>query len=428
MKKTLSLLLAASAISLQAQTLLVNDFENGLGGAYVAVDGTCEVIANPNADSSNSSANVLKIISTNFAQVGFPVTLPAGKTLNDYTGIRFQAAILPESNNIHWIGFNVGVSQDKETMDIIDPANGNGAAWGDGVELKWVDVELLFNEQTLAEKLAGYTSNERNIMIKLGRAQFNYAVDNIRLIEKEVKDPNAIFTFETMDLGASSRCGMPWAGSCEVTTNPYNTSGINTSSKCLHIVNPEFSPVTLSNSLPEGKTWSDYKGIKLDVCFTVGESLPWGGIEIGVRTDNGQHIKFGSAYDDNGDETAAWGDCTIGTWMPITLGIKESLVTDDAKNVPTLYIRLMKSNMEYLLDNVTLIPATGLSIENSTVSSFSAIGGKGQVTISMEEDSRIYIVTIDGKQVAAEKMAAGTHTIPMTPGLYIINKIKVLVY
>ena len=30
MKKILSLLLAASAMSLQAQTLLVNDFENGL--------------------------------------------------------------------------------------------------------------------------------------------------------------------------------------------------------------------------------------------------------------------------------------------------------------------------------------------------------------------------------------------------------------
>ena len=81
MKKILSLLLAASAMSLQAQTLLVNDFENGLGGAYVAVDGSCEVIGNPSINDGNNSANVLKITSTNFAQVGFPVSLPNGKTL-----------------------------------------------------------------------------------------------------------------------------------------------------------------------------------------------------------------------------------------------------------------------------------------------------------------------------------------------------------
>lgn len=430
MKKILSLLLAASAMSLQAQTLLVNDFENGLGGAYVAVDGSCEVIGNPSINDGNNSANVLKITSTNFAQVGFPVSLPNGKTLNDYAGIRFQAAILPgnDPSKIHWIGFNVGVSDNKESMDLIDPESGNGTAWGDGVELKWVDVELLFNETLLAEKLTTYTSDERNVMIKLGRAEFIYAVDNIRLIEKEIKDPNAIFTFETMDLGVSNRCQMPWAGSCEIVENPYKT-GINTSDKCLHIVNPECSPVTLANALPDGKNWSDYKGINFDICFIKGESLPWGSIEIGVRADNGEHTKFGSVYDENGEETAAWGECTLDTWMPIELSIKDNLVTDNVKGVSTLYIRLMKNNMEYLLDNVTLVPISSeTDIKNSIIQGFSVVGVKGETIVTLEKDMVVSIVTIDGKQVLSQRMVAGKHNISLPAGLYIINKNKVVVY
>ena len=85
MKKIFTILSLAAAFSMgmQAQTLLVNDFENGDGGAYVAVDGTCEVIDNPATDGINNSAKALQINSTNFAQVGFPVNLPEGRTLAD---------------------------------------------------------------------------------------------------------------------------------------------------------------------------------------------------------------------------------------------------------------------------------------------------------------------------------------------------------
>lgn len=87
MKKTLSLLCAACiAVGMQAQTYMVNDFESGLNGANAAWGGTAELIDNPCSSSDNSSTKVLKVVSTEFANVAIPLNLPEGKTLADYTG------------------------------------------------------------------------------------------------------------------------------------------------------------------------------------------------------------------------------------------------------------------------------------------------------------------------------------------------------
>ena len=435
MKKIFTILSLAAAFSMgmQAQTLLVNDFENGDGGAYVAVDGTCEVIDNPATDGINNSAKALQINSTNFAQVGFPVNLPEGRTLANYTAVRFQALVLPGNSNTSWIGFNVGVSQDYETMDLIDPTNGNGAAWGDCVENTWIEVELAFNEDLLNQFLATYTSDVRNVMIKLGRAEFVYAVDNIRLVEKEMlDDPNTIFTFETMDLGPNTRCGMPWSGSCEVVENPY-TNGINTSAKCLEVNGVECSPVTLAGALPEGHTWNDYTGVKFDLCIISGDDVAWAGIECGVRQDSGNHVKFGGAYDDAGGETAAYGDALQGTWQEITLTFNTNLYADainENASVPTLYLRLMKNNLTYLIDNITLTSESGAvtTITNNTQKAAQIYGMQKAVVINANEALAVNVYGIDGKLVAARKLQAGHHEIALEAGIYIVNGKKVVVY
>ena len=82
MKKTLFLLCAACiAVGMQAQTYMVNDFESGLNGANAAWGGTAELIDNPCSSSDNSSTKVLKVVSTEFANVAIPLNLPEGKTL-----------------------------------------------------------------------------------------------------------------------------------------------------------------------------------------------------------------------------------------------------------------------------------------------------------------------------------------------------------
>ena len=427
MKKIFTFLSLAAAVGMQAQTLLVNDFENGDGGAYVAVDGTCEVFDNPSKTGINSSDKALKITSTNFAQVGFPVSLPDGKTLSDYTGVRFQAMILPGNSNIHWIGFNVGVSQDRESMDLVDPVAGNGAAWGEGIENLWVEVELLFNEETLAQLLNQYTETERNVMIKLGRAEFVYAVDNIRLIEKEVlEDPNTIFTFETMELGPSTRCGMPWQGSCEVVANPY-TSGQNASAKCLSVVNPECSPLTLANALPDGKSWKDYSGVKFDLCITSADAA-WSGIELGVREESGSHVKFGAAYDADGNETAAYGDYIQNEWMKdVELSIDQDMVTDELASVSTLFIRVMKNNMTYLLDNVTLIPAGQAAVKNVSDKGVKIYGRTGSCVVKTDMPLLVKVYAVDGKLIVS-RMIKEDETIELPRGIYIVNNTKIAVY
>ena len=70
MKKTLSLLcVACIAVGMQAQTYMVNDFESGLNGANAAWGGTAELIDNPCSSSDNSSTKVLKVVSTEYANV-----------------------------------------------------------------------------------------------------------------------------------------------------------------------------------------------------------------------------------------------------------------------------------------------------------------------------------------------------------------------
>lgn len=171
---------------LHAENYLVSNFENTISDVFVAWNGSCSQIVNPFSNSDNSSATVLKIISDDYAPVGFPISLPTGKTLKNYVGIRFQVAILEEisGSSINWIGFNVGVSENKNSMQLIDPDSGNGAAWATGQIGKWYTVDLMFNNEKLSSELNKFTSSAINVMIKLGRKQFIYAVDNIQLIEK----------------------------------------------------------------------------------------------------------------------------------------------------------------------------------------------------------------------------------------------------
>lgn len=209
MRQILLLFLLLVVFITKAQTFLIDDFES-TSRAYVAWNGSCEQIDNPFMNSDNNSSKVLKIISNDYAPVGFPLDLPEGKTLNDYTGIRFQAAILEEisESSIHWIGFNVGVSENQHTMQLVDPAEGNGAAWTNGQLGKWYSVDLLFDQSKLQNELSLFVSGAVNAMIKLGRKQFIYLVDNVQLIEKKTYVGNETVNFMGVNLAGGEFGGV----------------------------------------------------------------------------------------------------------------------------------------------------------------------------------------------------------------------------
>lgn len=426
MKKTLSLLCAACiAVGMQAQTYMVNDFESGLNGANAAWGGTAELIDNPCSSSDNSSTKVLKVVSTEFANVAIPLNLPEGKTLADYTGVRLQLAVLEGSENITWVGNELGLV-DNDTQEKTFQVAQN--SWGDATYNTWMSLDFNFDETILATYLDGNHAST-SLLIKVGRQAFNYAIDNIRLIEKEqVADPNTIFTFETMDLGTTPRCGMPWSGSCEVAENPY-TTGINTSSKALKVNGGECSPVTFTEALPAGKTWNDYSGIKLQVCF-LESGFEWCPIEMGVRTDGGSHIKFGYTVDaSTGQEGTGSGDYTPGEWLDVELKIDPAMITDEAKSVRTMYLRLMKSDLSYLYDNLVLIPSSSTGAVSEVVTDdVKVYGANGCINVDLQKDMQVTVYSVDGRIVSSQMLSSGRHTVEVPKGIYIVNRTKVAVF
>jgi len=425
MKKTLSLLCAACiAVGMQAQTYMVNDFESGLNGANAAWGGTAELIDNPCSSSDNSSTKVLKVVSTEFANVAIPLNLPEGKTLADYTGVRLQLAVLEGSENITWVGNELGLV-DNDTQEKTFQVAQN--SWGDATYNTWMSLDFNFDETILATYLDGNHAST-SLLIKVGRQAFNYAIDNIRLIEKEqVADPNTIFTFETMDLGTTPRCGMPWSGSCEVAENPY-TTGINTSSKALKVNGGECSPVTFTEALPAGKTWNDYSGIKLQVCF-LESGFEWCPIEMGVRTDGGSHIKFGYTVDaSTGQEGTGIGDYTPGEWLDVELKIDPAMITE-AKSVRTMYLRLMKSDLSYLYDNLVLIPSSSTGAVSEVVTDdVKVYGANGCINVDLQKDMQVTVYSVDGRIVSSQMLSSGRHTVEVPKGIYIVNRTKVAVF
>lgn len=426
MKKTLSLLCAACiAVGMQAQTYMVNDFESGLNGANAAWGGTAELIDNPCSSSDNSSTKVLKVVSTEYANVAIPLNLPEGKTLADYTGVRLQLAVLEGSENITWVGNELGLV-DNDTQEKTFQVALN--SWGDATYNTWMSLDFNFDETILATYLDGNHAST-SLLIKVGRQAFNYAIDNIRLIEKEqVADPNTIFTFETMDLGTTPRCGMPWSGSCEVAENPY-TTGINMSSKALKVNGGECSPVTFTKALPAGKTWNDYSGIKLQVCF-LESGFEWCPIEMGVRTDGGSHIKFGYTVDaSTGQEGAGIGDYTPGEWLDVELKIDPAMITDEAKSVRTMYLRLMKSDLSYLYDNLVLIPSSSTGAVSEVVTDdVKVYGANGCINVDLQKDMQVTVYSVDGRIISSQMLSSGRHTVEVPKGIYIVNRTKVAVF
>ena len=159
---------------------LVNDFESGLGGAGNAWGGVCEWIDNPLKDVNNSSSKVLKVSSSEFAATSIPFTLPNGKVLTDYMGVRLQLAVIDAcGENIHWVGCDLGVQD-----NVGNKCWPGSASWQTGELNTWITLEFWLDETILSAWLAGEHTDELSLLMKVGRQKFIYIIDNIELIEK----------------------------------------------------------------------------------------------------------------------------------------------------------------------------------------------------------------------------------------------------
>lgn len=183
MRKLLTLLSLFFVVAVSANnTLVVNDFEAGVNGAANAWGGSCEWIDNPLNDASNSSSKVLKVTSTETAATELPFSLPEGKTLLDYIGVRLQLAVVDAcGESIHWVGCDLGVQNNDNLANKCWPAT---SSWQTGELNTWMTLDFFFNETTLSAWLATEQSDNMSLLVKVGRQKFIYVIDNIELLEK----------------------------------------------------------------------------------------------------------------------------------------------------------------------------------------------------------------------------------------------------
>lgn len=184
-------------------------------------------------------------------------------------------------------------------------------------------------------------------------------------------------TFETDAIGTTTNAVALWdGGSVDVMANPYST-GINTSTKVLHVMNNNYCAVYLKVALPAGtKTAYPYLTVKYKLCY-VG---PNGGTDLNypntdfysipsattTYADAEPAMKFANAIGWGG--SVSWGTPTVGTWVQCGFTFSSSTLTD----IPAGYlvIKIAKPKLEYLIDDVELVPSPLYSTNILTVENF----------------------------------------------------------
>ena len=79
-----------------------------------------------------------------------------------------------------------------------------------------------------------------------------------------------------------------WGGSCEWVDNPLKTAD-NSSAKVLKINSTEFAATSIPFVLPDGKTLTDYMGVRLQLAVLdpCGENIHWVGCDLGLQDQVG---------------------------------------------------------------------------------------------------------------------------------------------
>ncbi|MDR2475513.1 MAG: T9SS type A sorting domain-containing protein [Bacteroidales bacterium] len=153
---------------------IVIDFENDeLGAFYASIRGgnpaeNAEVVENPLKAGEKS----IKYICTSYSgQIIFPMTLPNGKTLDDYSGIAFDAYVEGTGDTYKEIEICIGEQQFK-----------NGTYPKVAVAGSWTTTTRTFAEMAFIELNA--ISGNFDLRLGLNDNQITYYLDNITLIEK----------------------------------------------------------------------------------------------------------------------------------------------------------------------------------------------------------------------------------------------------
>lgn len=158
-------------------------------------------------------------------------------------------------------------------------------------------------------------------------------------------------TFEDAAIGSTGGATAMWsAGSVDVVANTYTTG--NTSAKALHVLNTNYLPVYFANvPIPAGAE-TMYSVLRVKYLIIGGTDKDYPTLEIFSSPNNttaGATEKIGSV-----GWAGLWGTAQIGVWYTVEFTFANATL----KPIPAgnLILKLSKSNTEYLIDDIELVP------------------------------------------------------------------------
>jgi hypothetical protein len=159
--------------------------------------------------------------------------------------------------------------------------------------------------------------------------------------------------FESATIGDSVPAGIKaaWSGAVVVEANPV-ISAVDSSAKVLKVINNGWVPVTIPVTLPAGKTWADYDGVRVKLCPLAGSAgdLTYTDVEIGLAANAWSEFKVG--------DIRAWSSATINTWYSVDIAWDPALVTKFTDSLTTTNL-IVKYNAvagdNVLYDDIQLI-------------------------------------------------------------------------
>ena len=121
--------------------------------------------------------------------------------------------------------------------------------------------------------------------------------------------------------------------------------------------------------------------------------------------------------------------------MPVTLTINPNLLTADVLDNPKLYIRVLKNDNVYLLDNVKLVvkrsPSSADEVEEdvrSMAGGMRVYGADRCIVVESGSEVRLPVYSVYGEFAGWLDCEAGENRFDASPGFYVVGKSKVAVY
>lgn len=371
--------------------------------AWYPADGTATVAADP----ANASNKVANIVTTNYdAMLKVTVTLPAGKTLADYTSLSFDMYIGTNANDATPNYKNLFVYLD-------DVKKHETTGYAKQAEMStWTTKTVLLSSLSLTTVESA--KNTFTIAFGVSTDKGNYYVDNVKLTGGgDVTPPpttgNVTIDFNDKTAGQTEamKAWYPADGTATIAADPTNAGN-----KAVNIVTTNWDAFLKVNiTLPSGKTLANYETFSYD-------------IYIGTNAnDANPNYKNSFVFLDDVKKLETTGyakQAEMSTWTTKTFSLVSLALTPTelAKSTFALAFGLSTDKGNYFIDNVKLIEKiTGLGQTNQQ--NHSIFIARNSLYLDNKQAEKILVFDLKGTLLISETNKSVVDVTSLPKGIYI---------